>query len=210
MVRATEFDWREAEEMRRGIESMAPPQPGRTVLPPNPIGQSPEFRQTGDFHPSSSSSSLLIKLVCKALTSALLCISLIILTTNNINVLIHFFCTGAIKYVKFHEMSAYRYMLFIILLALAYSLLQTAFSIFHLTSGKRVHTGLAVFDYYGDLVLLYALATAAAAGFGASVEMLVQTNPGTEMMEFFGKGNATASMLFFASICTAVSLILSK
>uniref|UniRef100_A0A7N0VGE5 CASP-like protein n=1 Tax=Kalanchoe fedtschenkoi TaxID=63787 RepID=A0A7N0VGE5_KALFE len=187
---------------------MAPPQPSG-LSPPPPMVQSPELGQQPVYSPPSTSTVLVVKLVCKALTAALIFISFIILVTNNTSDLIEFACTGAVKYVKFYEVSAYRYMLFIIVLALVYSLLQTAFSIFHITSQKRVHKGLAVLDFYGDLVLLYALATAAAAGFGATVDLRREIS-GEVLNEFFGKGNATSSMLFFASICTAVSLVLSK
>ncbi|KAL9675687.1 hypothetical protein QQ045_003892 [Rhodiola kirilowii] len=193
---------------------MGPPQPGPAVLPPQPHYSGAASMELGTPPPahhakSSSSSKLVVKVVCKAVTSALTFISLIILVSNNTPHLVEFNCTGVIKTVKFYEVSAYRYMVFIIVVALVYSLLQTAFAIFNLVRKKRVLNWLAVLDFYGDIVLLYALATAAASGFGATVDLQLVLD-GDGLSEFFTKGNATSAMLFFASIFTAVSLALSK
>uniref|UniRef100_A0A7N1A761 CASP-like protein n=1 Tax=Kalanchoe fedtschenkoi TaxID=63787 RepID=A0A7N1A761_KALFE len=161
---------------------MAPPQPrpAAAVVPPPSADQYV-------YSPPSSSAELVVKLVCKALTALLTFISLIILLTNNVSEPVLFRCTGVVQRVKFYDVSAYR----------QHSPFSTS-----ITSQKRLHTRLAVVDFYGDQQL-------AAAGFGATVD-LQRVLTGDIFNEYYGKGYATSSMLFFASISTAVSLTLSK
>uniref|UniRef100_A0A7N0VGJ3 CASP-like protein n=1 Tax=Kalanchoe fedtschenkoi TaxID=63787 RepID=A0A7N0VGJ3_KALFE len=148
--------------------------------------------------PPSSSGVLPTMLVLRALTVALTFISLIVLATT----------------------TAYaRYVLFTMILGLLYSLLQAALTVYHLSSGKRVSNILVYLDFFGDLVLTYALATGAAACFAATVDtrkILEEEFPrlfddayGNLFGKFFEKGDATGSMLFIGSICSSVSVVLS-
>uniref|UniRef100_A0A7N0UCL6 CASP-like protein n=1 Tax=Kalanchoe fedtschenkoi TaxID=63787 RepID=A0A7N0UCL6_KALFE len=157
---------------------------------------------------SSSSGILLTKLVLRALTIALTFIALLVLTTNTLTVIyLGDYGTLTPMKVKFNDVISYRYMLFTILLGLLYSLLQTALTAFHLSSGKRISNILVYLDFFGDIVLLYALATGAAAGFAISIDLGEHLK---DYEKFLAKGNASASMLLLGSICSVVSLVFSS
>ncbi|KAL9680557.1 hypothetical protein QQ045_018438 [Rhodiola kirilowii] len=164
-------------------------------LPPPPASLQPELGQPSGLLPLSSSAVLLVKLVCRVLIAAMTFISLIVLATNT----------------NFDAFFAYRYVMFVIVLAFVYSLLQTALSIFHLTSGNRVSNSFAFLDFYGDLVLVYTLATGAAAGFGITVDLdRIIRGLNIDKGDYIEKNNATSSLLFLSSVCAVVTLVLSR
>ncbi|CAL5365899.1 unnamed protein product [Camellia sinensis] len=85
------------------------------------------------------------------------------------------------------------YMLFTILIGLAYTSLQTLFTIYQMSTGN--HLGV----------------TGAAAGFGATIDLKsVLEGNGSGLDPFFNKGNAAASLLLLCFLCTAVLSILSS
>lgn len=94
----------------------------------------------------------LIKLVVRVLTFICLLISLIILTTNTASVFINF---NEFK-LRFQDVKAYRYMLATIVIGIAYTLLQTAFTIYEATRENRIGgSSFLLFDFYGDKVFIH-------------------------------------------------------
>lgn len=94
----------------------------------------------------------LIKLVVRVLTFICLLISLIILTTNTASVFINF---NEFK-LRFQDVKAYRYMLATIVIGIAYTLLQTAFTIYEATRESRIGgSSFLLFDFYGDKVFIH-------------------------------------------------------
>uniref|UniRef100_A0A7N1A4V4 CASP-like protein n=1 Tax=Kalanchoe fedtschenkoi TaxID=63787 RepID=A0A7N1A4V4_KALFE len=108
-------------------------------------------------------------------------------------------------------MCSIRYMLFSTLLGSVYSLLQTLISIFQLAHGTNGN--LVLLDFYGDLVILYALVTGASAGFNVPMDLtrVVQVEGNNNVHERFlvDKVNAAATFVLLGSICSSISLVLS-
>ncbi|KAH6806307.1 hypothetical protein C2S53_012467 [Perilla frutescens var. hirtella] len=148
--------------------------------------------------PSTPAVSPLVSLIIRVLTFVSLLISVIVIATNNSYV-------GDTKF-KFDDFYAYRYMLATGVIGIAYTLLQTAFTIFFVSTGNRIGgDGLAFVDFYGDKALSYLLATGAAAGFGLTVDLNRGGSNG-----FLNKANAAASLLFLGFIFSAISSIFSS
>ncbi|KAL8102987.1 CASP-like protein PIMP1 [Apium graveolens] len=150
----------------------------------------------------------LIKLVVRVLTFICLLISLIILTTNTASVFINF---NEFK-LRFQDVKAYRYMLATIVIGIAYTLLQTAFTIYEATRENRIGgSSFLLFDFYGDKFISLLLATGTGAGFGVTVDLKDQFGDVTSSFDkFFNKGYAVSSMLLIAVLFTAVSSIFSS
>ncbi|KAL0003077.1 hypothetical protein SO802_016858 [Lithocarpus litseifolius] len=106
------------------------------------------------------------------------------------------------------------YMLATNVIGFAYTLLQIAFSIFHIIMGNHLINGDggALLDFYGDKVISYLLATGAAAGFGVTVD-LKATFDGFGLVidkSFYEKAYASASLLLLAFVCTAILSVISS
>ncbi|KAK4480685.1 hypothetical protein RD792_013763 [Penstemon davidsonii] len=94
---------------------------------------------------------------------------------------------------------------------MAYTILQIAFTIFYVSSGNRFGgDALTLFDFYGDKVLSYLLATGAAACFGLTVDLNRDPGNDSEAQGFLNKANAAASLLFIGFIFSAVSSVFSS
>ncbi|KAI8030203.1 CASP-like protein 4D1 [Camellia lanceoleosa] len=158
--------------------------------------------------PPSTVVSPVVTLMLRVLTFIFLLISLIILATNNTILSTNI---ATIK-IRFSDVYAYKYMLFTILIGLAYTLLQTLFTIYQMSTGNRLGGDcLCQFDFYADKLMSYILATGAAAGFGATIDLKsVLEGNGSGLDHFFNKGNAAASLLLLGFLCTAVLSILSS
>ncbi|CAK9181489.1 unnamed protein product [Ilex paraguariensis] len=153
--------------------------------------------------PPSTVVSPVVVLMVRLLTFICLLISMIILTTNTENVALQF---GEVK-IRFNDVYAYRYMLATIVIGFAYTLLQTAFTIFQVSTGNRLAGGcLYQFDFYGDKVISYMLATGSAAGFGATIDLRSGL---LGFGSFFNKANAAASILLIGFFFSAVSSVFS-
>ncbi|KAJ9160108.1 hypothetical protein P3X46_025539 [Hevea brasiliensis] len=119
--------------------------------------------------PTPSMASRMSALVLRVLTFIFLLASLIILTTNTATLEVDLV---EVK-VHFKDVYAYRYMVAAIVIGFAYTILQMAFTLYHVATGNRAMSddGSLVFDFYGDKVISYVLATGAAAGFGVTKDM---------------------------------------
>ncbi|KAK1571017.1 hypothetical protein Q3G72_010579 [Acer saccharum] len=85
--------------------------------------------------------------------------------------------------------------------------------IYAYSTGNRIITGDGsfTFDFFGDKIVSYLLATGAAAGFGATKDMksVFQGVLG-DTDKFFNKGYASASLLLIAFVCTAMLSVFSS
>ncbi|KAL7147971.1 hypothetical protein ABFS83_06G146900 [Erythranthe nasuta] len=157
--------------------------------------------------PPSTAVSPVVALIIRVITLISLVICLIIISTNSATTYTDFL---AIK-VKSTDFYAYRYMLASAVIGLAYTLLQTAFAIFHATTGNRLGgDGFALVDFFGDKALSYILATGAAAGFGLAVDLKRIGIASDAEHNFLNKGNAAAGVLFIGFIFSAVSSVFSS
>ncbi|CAI8612045.1 unnamed protein product [Vicia faba] len=159
--------------------------------------------------PSSSTVSRTVVLVLRVLTFVFLLIALIVIvltkeTSED---------SDGESEIKFNDIHAYRYMISTIVIGFAFNLLQIALSIFTLVSGSRVLNGDGgyLFDFFGDKIMSYFLLSGSAAGFGAS-EDLHRFFKAAELPlnSFFGKANASASLLLFGFITTAIASIFTS
>nr|XP_010312506.1 CASP-like protein 4D1 [Solanum lycopersicum] len=131
----------------------------------------------------------LLKLIVRVLTFVFLLVYLIVLAiTQNIN-----------------RILTYRYMLFTIVIGFVHTLVQIAFTIFHLASGQNIGGRFWIhFEFYGDKVASHLLATGTAASFGISPVV------NSEDQTFLNKGYLVASILLIAFLFSAISSIFSS
>ncbi|XP_050250446.1 CASP-like protein 4D1 [Quercus robur] len=160
--------------------------------------------------PPTSSASRFVTLLWKVFNFVLLFISLIVLTTNTATAY-----TEVLTFkVRFNDIYACRYMLATNVIGFAYSLLQIAFSIFHIIMGNHLISGDggALLDFYGDKVISYLLATGAAAGFGVTVDLKATFDVFGLFIDksFYEKAYASASLLLLAFVCTAILSVISS
>lgn len=159
--------------------------------------------------PSSSTVSRTVLLLLRVLTFVFLLIAfiIIVLTKETLDT------DDGESELKFKDIHAYRYMLSTIVIGFAYNCLQMALSIFTVVSGNRVLNGGAgyKFDFYGDKIISYFLLSGSAAGFGASEDLHIffKAN-GFPLNSFFGKANASASLLLFGFLTTAIASVFTS
>ncbi|KAM4104506.1 hypothetical protein ACJW30_06G163000 [Castanea mollissima] len=160
--------------------------------------------------PPTSSASHIVTLLLKFFNFVLLFISLIVLTTNTATA----YTEDLTFKVRFNGIYAYRYMLATNVFGVVYTLLQIAFSIFHIMMGNHLISGDggALLDFYGDKVISYLLATGAAAGFGVTVDLKATFDAIGLVIDksFYEKAYASASLLLLAFICTAILSVISS
>ncbi|XP_012453612.1 CASP-like protein 4D1 [Gossypium raimondii] len=164
--------------------------------------------------PTSTISPIIITLVLKILTLLLLLASLVVLATDTATLSLSFYTTFVESKIHFDDVYTYRYVLASIIMGLVYSVLQTALSLYHIATGKRLIIGDGAFlvDFYGDKVISYVLATGSAAGFGATKDLkaLADVTNVDDLDDYFDKAYASASLLLFAFICAAILSVLSS
>ncbi|PIN20830.1 hypothetical protein CDL12_06468 [Handroanthus impetiginosus] len=159
--------------------------------------------------PPSTTISPIVILIVRVLTFISLLFSVIIIATNTAtSTVATSFGLIDIK-INFSAFYAYRYMVATGVIGMAYALLQTAFTIFYVTTGTRFGgDGLAFLDFYGDKVFSYLLATGAGAGFGLTVDL--KQNDDSETNSFLNKAIAAASLLLIGFIFSAISSVFSS
>ncbi|KAF2318768.1 hypothetical protein GH714_010585 [Hevea brasiliensis] len=130
-----------------------------------------------------SKASGVVPLVLRVLTFIFLLASLIILTTNTATLVVNL-----VEFkIHFNDIYSYRK---------------------RFLGGDRN----LLFDFYGDKVISYLLATGVAAGFAATKDLkpfFVALGAG-DVVKFFDKGYASASLLLIGFVCTAISSVLSS
>ncbi|KAJ1443165.1 Casparian strip membrane protein domain [Sesbania bispinosa] len=155
--------------------------------------------------PSSSTVTKTALLLLRVLTFVFLLIALILIAINKETADVG---DGETQEFKFKDVHAYRYMLSTIVIGFVYNLLQMALSIFTVVSGNRVISGNGgyLFDFFGDKIISYFLLSGSAAGFGASEDLHRIFKAGDlPLNSFFGKANASASLLLIGFLFTAIA-----
>ncbi|XP_033509302.2 CASP-like protein PIMP1 [Nicotiana tomentosiformis] len=154
------------------------------------------------------SMSLVVSLVMRVLTFILLLISLIIIASASFDT---FDIYGFPITVKSNDFYGYRYMISADVIGMAYTLLLAVLTISHLVkSGSPIGSGLAYFEFYGDKVISFILATGAAAGLGLSVDFNRFLDTGKDIQNFINMANAAASLLLLGSVCSTISSFISS
>ncbi|KAL2555341.1 CASP-like protein 4D1 [Forsythia ovata] len=121
---------------------------------------------------------------------------------------------------RFSDLIAYRYVLATALTGVAYALIQMPFTIYNVAHEKRlIRNGfLQEFDFYGDKVIAFLLATGVGVGFGVSFEvkrLINQVDDGQDEVtskanKFLNKGNISTGLLLAGFVCMAVLCIISS
>ncbi|CAA2941843.1 CASP 4D1 [Olea europaea subsp. europaea] len=121
---------------------------------------------------------------------------------------------------KFSDLIAYRYVLATALAGVAYTLIQIPFAIYNVVNEKRLLRNgfLQEFDFYGDKIIAFLLATGVGVGFGVSCEiqrLIKQSGAGEDeetmkTNKFLDKGNISSGLLLGGFVCMAVLCILSS
>ncbi|AES78114.1 putative casparian strip membrane protein [Medicago truncatula] len=159
--------------------------------------------------PSSSTVSRIVLLLLRVLTFVFLLIALIVIVLTKETLETSF---GESE-IKFNDIHAFRYMISTIVIGFAYNLLQMALSIFTVVSGNRVLSGDGgyMFDFFGDKIISYFLLSGSAAGFGASEDLHRIFKAGElPLNSFFGKANASTSLLLLGFLTTAIASIFTS
>ncbi|XP_027104460.1 CASP-like protein PIMP1 [Coffea arabica] len=157
--------------------------------------------------PPSTAVSPIVSLLVRILTFVCLLISVIILITNTYTQSSDF---GDVK-TKFTDFRAYRYLLGAIVIGLAYTLFQTALTIFLVSTGNRIGgDGMLQLDFYGDKVISYVLATGAAASFGMTQDLKTLVDRSDSGVDkFLSKADAATSLCLLGFLFAAISSIFS-
>ncbi|KAL0456707.1 UNVERIFIED_CONTAM: CASP-like protein PIMP1 [Sesamum latifolium] len=159
--------------------------------------------------PSNGVVSPFVCLIVRILTLICLLISLILLTTATATASVSDY--GDIK-VRFKDFRAFRYLCATIVIGVAYTLVQTAFTVFQVSTGTRFGgNGLVYIDFYVDKVVSCILVTGAAASFGMTQDLnnMVDVS-GLGITHFINITNAAASLCFLGFVCSFVSSVFSS
>ncbi|KAF5729588.1 RecName: Full CASP-like protein 4D1 Short RcCASPL4D1 [Tripterygium wilfordii] len=158
--------------------------------------------------PPPSAASRVTILVLRTLTFVFLFVSLVVITTSTATLEVDIY---EFK-VHFKDVYAYRYMLATIVIGMAYMILQIGFMLYNVVTGNRLMAGdrNLLFDFYGDKVISYLLATGAAAAFGSTKDMKPLFSGSGDVDKFFNKGYVSASLLLLGFVCTAILSVLSS
>ncbi|CAN4105873.1 unnamed protein product [Withania somnifera] len=154
--------------------------------------------------------SLVVPVVLRVITLIFLLVSLIVIAIDSFDA---FDIYGFPVKVAFNDVYVYCYMISAAAIGMAYILLLVVLTIFQVNSGSpNGNTGLAYFEFYSDKVILFLLATGAAAGLGLTVEYkrLIDDDITKDVQDFLNKANASASLLLLASIFSTISSVISS
>ncbi|XP_059306163.1 CASP-like protein 4D1 [Lycium ferocissimum] len=115
---------------------------------------------------------------------------------------------GSIKS-QFRGIKSYRYVLAAAAGGILYSLIQLPFAMYHAVKEKRLIRGkfLPMFDFYGDKVIAFFLASGVGLGFGVSVELKVQDIERGEIIE---RGYIASGLLLAGFTTMAILTILTS
>ncbi|XP_055804985.1 CASP-like protein PIMP1 [Solanum dulcamara] len=148
---------------------------------------------------------LVVPLVIRGITFIFLLVSLIVIATDSFDT---FDIYGFPIKVESTDIHVYRYMISADVIGMAYTLLLVVLTIFQVKSGSPIDSGLAYFEFYGDKIILFLLATGAAAGLGLTVEYkrLMDTDDTTQQIQnFMNIANTSASLLLMGSLFSVIS-----
>ncbi|KAA8541412.1 hypothetical protein F0562_025375 [Nyssa sinensis] len=113
----------------------------------------------------------------------------------------------------FKVLIAYRYVIATAGIGLAYTVIQIPFVIYHVCTGKRMipNSCLPEFDFYGDKVIGFLLATGVGVGFGVTFELKrLFKGLDSDLDKFLQRGNIATALLFVGFITMLILSILSS
>ncbi|KAK4353394.1 hypothetical protein RND71_028912 [Anisodus tanguticus] len=150
-------------------------------------------------------------LVIRAITFIFLFVSLIVITTDSFDT----YDTNEFPITfKSTDIYAYRYMISADAIGMAYTLLLVWLTISQVKSGSPIDSGLPYFEFYSDKVILFLLATGAAAGLGLTVEynrvVDIDIDQELKIQNFLNIANASASLLLLGSVSSFISSVISS
>ncbi|CAI0472825.1 unnamed protein product [Linum tenue] len=128
----------------------------------------------------------------------------------------------------FKDLIAFKYLLAVAIIGAVYTIVQLPLAIYHVATGKRLSRKecMPEFDFYGDKLVSYLLATAVGAGFLVCADLKVNLDKMLKTLEdantaglgdsrenydkFFNMGFLATTLLFLAFVCMAVVSVLSS
>ncbi|CAI9113259.1 OLC1v1013832C1 [Oldenlandia corymbosa var. corymbosa] len=114
---------------------------------------------------ASKTGLLYLVLVLRVFTLLFLAASIVVLATDKVHL-------DHDTKIYFTDVLAYRYVMAVAVIGLFYTLIQLPFAIYFVAKEKRwiQHGCLPEFDFYGDLVISFLLATGVGVGFGFTID----------------------------------------
>ncbi|KAL1823590.1 CASP-like protein 4D1 [Daucus carota subsp. sativus] len=156
----------------------------------------------------SSKTLVNTSLLLRILSLLVLAASVVVMVTNTVTDI-----DGSKDH--FTILTTYRYVLAIGAVGFLYTLVQIPFAVYYVCTEKRlIRNGcLPIFDFYGDIVISFLLATASGAGFAATYELkklVVGVVGFGETTKFLNRGYISIGLLFAGSVCMVILSILSS
>ncbi|KAJ4713592.1 CASP-like protein [Melia azedarach] len=129
--------------------------------------------------------------------------------------IINTFRNGDGSKTTFKDVFAYRYVFSTAVIGAAYSLLQLPFTVYFVSTEKRMITGrfLPEFDFYGDKIISFLLATGVGAGFAITFEFKKFLNADdlkSRVEKFLDRSYIATGLLLGAFVCMAVVSVISS
>ncbi|XP_058106962.1 CASP-like protein 4D1 [Magnolia sinica] len=170
---------------------------------------------------ASSNAMAITTLTLRLLALGLLAASVAVLATDRVT-----FDDGTKA--TFKDIVAYRFVISTGAIGFAYALFQIPFAVYHVSTGKQMirNECLPEFDFYGDKIIAFLLATGVGAGFAVSFEFkkLIRdfidsferlgvpglTESESKLDKFLDRANIATGLLFLAFLCMAALSVLSS
>ncbi|KAL0355007.1 UNVERIFIED_CONTAM: CASP-like protein 4D1 [Sesamum radiatum] len=144
-------------------------------------------------------------LFLRVFTLLALAASVVLMGLNN-------FTEDGIK-ARFTDLIAYRYVFATGAIGFLYTLIQIPFAVYNVVKEKRwIRNGLQEFDFYGDKVMAFLLASGVGVGFGVSFELkrVLGDVLSRKSKKFLDMGNISAGLLLVGFVSMALLCIISS
>ncbi|PSS26166.1 CASP-like protein [Actinidia chinensis var. chinensis] len=143
-------------------------------------------------------------LVLRIFALLFLAASIVLMATNTVK-----FDDGS--QASWKDIIAYRYVIATAMVGFVYTALQIPFAIYYVCTEKRLTRNdcLPEFDFYGDKIMSFLLATGVGAGFAISFEFKRLLN-GFANTSLLDRGNLATGILLGGFVCMALLSILSS
>ncbi|PIM97388.1 hypothetical protein CDL12_23106 [Handroanthus impetiginosus] len=146
-------------------------------------------------------------LIARAGTLASLIVSVAVLKTNDVTLDNRYVVT-------YNDFRSYKYMFFVTLIGIGYTLLQIPFAMYYMRTKKHLinHLGFLKFEFYADKIMAFVLTTGAGAGFGATVDMkkYKYTSDDNKIQDFLTTSYVPAAFLLLGSFASGISSVHSS
>lgn len=147
-----------------------------------------------------------IELFLRIVTLAFLVAGIVVLALNQAaNITTSSNGNKVVSTLKFLHLASYKYIFAAIIISQTYITVQIVFSLCRLVTGIQRGLIIRYFDFIGDKILTYLLATGAAAAFGASIDMEISGDS-----SYLNQGKTAASLVLIAFFFSAISSVISS